>query len=148
MFLPILVDILARHVAGTRFGIHVDAADGLLTQGADGYQLTWMDAKVGDWVVTPRIGKPVEIQALWVNALAIAARWPGGDRWIGPALRARDSVVALFPDRATGGLIDVLDADGVPGAADRSVRANQVLAAGGLPIPVLTPGPGMGCGVG
>ena len=131
--------ILAGYSAGTRFGIAADPADGLLRAGVPGVQLTWMDAKVGDWVVTPRIGKPVEIQALWVNALAIAARWPGGDRWIGPALRARDSVVALFPDRATGGLIDVLDADGVPGATDRSVRANQLLAAGGLPIPVLTP---------
>ncbi len=98
-----------------------------------------MDAKIGDRVITPRIGKPVELQALWVNALAIAGQWPGGDRWVGAALRARDSVVALFPDRATGGLIDVLDAGGVPGARDRSVRPNQVLAAGGLPIPVLTP---------
>ncbi len=131
--------ILEGYTAGTRFGIGMDLADGLLRAGVPGVQLTWMDAKIGDRVITPRIGKPVELQALWVNALAIAAQWPGGDRWIGPALRARDSVVALFPDRATGGLIDVLDADGVPGARNRQVRPNQVLAAGGLPIPVLTP---------
>ena len=133
------IEILEGYTAGTRFGIGVDPADGLLRAGVPGVQLTWMDAKIGDRVITPRIGKPVEVQALWVNALAIAGQWPGGDRWIGPAVRARDSVVGLFPDQATGGLIDVLDSDGVPGARDRSVRPNQVLAAGGLPIPVLTP---------
>ncbi len=133
------VAILEGYTAGTRFGIGMDPADGLLRAGVPGVQVTWMDAKIGDRVITPRIGKPVELQALWVNALAIAGRWRGGDRWIGPALRARDSVCALFADRDTGGLIDVLDADGVPGARDRRVRPNQVLAAGGLPIPVLTP---------
>ena len=131
--------ILEGYTAGTRFGIGMDPADGLLRAGVPGQQLTWMDAKIGDRVITPRVGKPVELQALWVNALAIAGQWPGGDRWVSAALRARDSVVALFPDRDTGGLIDVLDADGVPGARDRRVRPNQVIAAGGLPIPVLTP---------
>ena len=133
------IAILEGYSAGTRFGIAMDPADGLLRAGVPGMQLTWMDAKIGDRVITPRIGKPVELQALWVNALAIAGRWPQGDRWVAPALRARDSVVALFPDRNTGGLIDVLDAGGVPGARDCQVRPNQVLAAGGLPIPVLTP---------
>ncbi len=131
--------ILEGYGAGTRFGIGLDPQDGLLRAGVPGVQLTWMDAKTGDHVVTPRIGKPVEVQALWVNALAIAGQWPGGDRWVSAALRARDSVMTLFPDKDTGGLIDVLDADGVPGARDRQVRPNQVLAAGGLPIPVLTP---------
>ena len=131
--------ILDAYYAGTRFGIGADLQDGLLRAGVPGVQLTWMDAKVGDWVVTPRIGKPVEVQALWVNALAIAGHWQNGDRWVGRAVRARDSVVALFPDRATGGLIDVLEPDGVHGARDRRVRPNQILAAGGLPIPVLTP---------
>ena len=131
--------ILEGYSAGTRFGIALDPADGLLRAGVPGVQLTWMDAKIGDEVITPRIGKPVELQALWVNALAIAGRWPDGDRWVAMALQARGSVVALFPDKATGGLIDVLDADGVPGARDRTIRPNQVLAAGGLPIPVLTP---------
>ncbi|WP_158745136.1 amylo-alpha-1,6-glucosidase [Acidisphaera sp. L21] len=132
-------DILEGYTDGTRFGIKPDPADGLLRAGVPGVQVTWMDAKIGDHVVTPRIGKPVELQALWVNALAIGGRWPGGDHWVSAALRARDSVIALFPDRATGGLIDVLDADGIPGARDTKIRPNQVLAAGGLPIPVLTP---------
>jgi glycogen debranching enzyme len=131
--------ILEGYTAGTRFGIAMDPRDGLLRAGVPGMQLTWMDAKVGDRVMTPRIGKPVEVQALWVNALAIAGRWPDGERWLAAAIRARDSVAAYFPDPATGGLIDVLDADGVVGARDRRVRPNQVIAAGGLPIPVLTP---------
>lgn len=131
--------ILQGYAAGTRFGIGMDPVDGLLRAGAPGVQLTWMDAKVDGRVITPRIGKPVEVQALWINALAIAGQWPGGDRWVGPAVRARDAFVAGFADRATGGLIDVLDVDGEPGRMDRSVRPNQVLAAGGLPIPVLTP---------
>ena len=133
------VAILEGYSAGTRFGIGADPKDGLLRAGVPGVQLTWMDAKTGDHVVTPRIGKPVELQALWVNGLAIAGQWAGGDRWMSAALRARDSVVAAFPDKDTGGLIDVLDADGVPGARDRRIRPNQVLAAGGLPIPVLSP---------
>src|SRR6185369_2481500 len=67
--------IVDCHVRGTKFGIHVDERDGLLTQGADGYQLTWMDAKVDDWVVTPRRGKAVEINALWFNALKLMEEW-------------------------------------------------------------------------
>src|SRR4029079_10280356 len=81
--LPILLDIVRHHLAGTRFGIHVDPADDLLTQGADGYQLTWMDAKVGDWVVTPSRGKAVELHARWYNALCLVQAWTskygGGD---------------------------------------------------------------------
>src|SRR4029077_15020983 len=73
--LPKLVDIVEHHLRGTRFNIHVDPADGLLSQGADGYQLTWMDAKVGDWVVTPRRGKAVRINALWSNALKLMEGW-------------------------------------------------------------------------
>src|SRR5262249_41310960 len=73
--LPALIDIVACHVRGTRFGIGVDPSDGLLRQGAPGYQLTWMDAKVGDWVVTPRRGKAVEINALWYNALCLLRDW-------------------------------------------------------------------------
>src|SRR5205085_7409324 len=84
--LPTLSDIVAHHLRGTRFGIGVDPADGLLKEGAPGYQLTWMDAKVDDWVVTPRRGKPVEINALWYNALRLLHGWvvecpdePAGD---------------------------------------------------------------------
>ena len=73
--MPTLLEIVSCHLTGTQFGIGVDPADGLLTQGADGYQLTWMDAKVGDWVVTPRRGKAVEINALWFNALQHLESW-------------------------------------------------------------------------
>ncbi len=77
VLLPTLLDIVNHHLSGTRFGIGVDPADGLLRQGAEGYQLTWMDAKVGDWVVTPRRGKAVEINALWYNALRLLQSWVG-----------------------------------------------------------------------
>ena len=75
--LPVLLDIVQHHLQGTRFGIHIDPEDGLFTQGAEGYQLTWMDAKVGDWVVTPRRGKAVELNALWYNALCLMQSWTG-----------------------------------------------------------------------
>ena len=75
LLLPKLRGVIDQHLRGTRFGIGVDPADGLLRQGAEGYQLTWMDAKVGDWVVTPRRGKAVEINALWYNALRLMERW-------------------------------------------------------------------------
>ena len=103
---------------GTRFGIHVDPRDGLLSQGADGYQLTWMDAKVDDWVVTPRRGKAVEINALWYNALRLMERWAAehGDRRVGEYARARR---ARRSDRSTsasgtpsgGYLYDVVDGE-------------------------------------
>ena len=131
--------ILEAYQAGTRFGIGADPDDGLLRAGVPGVQLTWMDAKIGDWVVTPRIGKPVEVQALWINALTIAGSWPDGRRWADRARRARDSLAGSFPDPATGGLIDVLDPDGVKAARDGSIRPNQILAAGGLPFPCLPP---------
>ena len=75
LILPKLINIIHHHLKGTRFGIGVDEKDGLLRQGAEGYQLTWMDAKVGDWVVTPRRGKAVEINALWYNALRLMENW-------------------------------------------------------------------------
>src|SRR5207253_3508760 len=73
--MPVLLDIVQHHLRGTRFGIRIDPADGLFTQGAEGYQLTWMDAKVDEWVVTPRRGKAVELNALWYNALRLMERW-------------------------------------------------------------------------
>jgi predicted glycogen debranching enzyme len=97
--LPKMAEIIEKHIAGTRFGIGVDPADGLLRQGAPGYQLTWMDAKVGDWVVTPRRGKAVEINALFYNALCLMQRWlteAEKDGWAaerGIALRAADVAV-------------------------------------------------------
>src|SRR5438067_2375894 len=78
--LPTLKSIVEHHLRGTRFGIRVDPGDGLLMQGAEGYQLTWMDAKVDDWVVTPRRGKAVEINALWYNALKLMEGWIGDER--------------------------------------------------------------------
>ena len=131
--------IVEGYAAGTRYGIRMDRADGLLLAGAPGVALTWMDAIVDGVAVTPRAGKPVELQALWVNALEIVGRMPGGERFLPAASHARESVQAGFPDPETSGLIDVLDADGVPGNRDATVRPNQILAAGGLPFTVLTP---------
>ena len=122
--------ILEGYAAGTRFGIGAEV-DGLLRAGVPGQQLTWMDAKVDDWVVTPRIGKPVEVQALWLNALRIGAAWQPA--WSAAAERGHQSFLARFPDPASGGLLDVVDADGVPGRTDARVRPNQVFAVGGLP---------------
>ncbi len=127
--------ILAGYAGGTRFGIAADA-DGLLRAGVPGQQLTWMDAKFGDWVVTPRVGKPVEVQALWINALRIGAAWRPA--WGALADRAQASFLRRFPDPDSGGLADVLDADGVPGRVDRRVRPNQIFAVGGLPFPLLS----------
>ncbi len=89
LLLPTLVDIVEHHLRGTKFNIHVDPEDGLLIQGKEGYQLTWMDAKMGDWVVTPRRGKAVEINALWFNALKLLEGWlrEMGRRGGGAALR-------------------------------------------------------------
>ena len=126
--------ILQGYSRGTRYGIRADV-DGLLQAGEPGVQLTWMDAKVGDWVVTPRIGKPVEIQALWINALII-----GGERmakWSDLAKQARDSFAERFPNPANGGLYDVVDVDHVPGAVDPRIRPNQILAVGGLPYALI-----------
>ena len=126
--------ILAGYTAGTRFGIRADR-DGLLAAGEPGLQLTWMDAKVGDWVVTPRIGKPVEIQALWISALHIAAtRW--SPRFAEAEERARAAFRARFMNPA-GGLYDVIDVDHVPSTADPSLRPNQIFAVGGLPTAIL-----------
>jgi len=126
----VLADIVSWHERGTRYGIHMDT-DGLLHAGEPGVQLTWMDAKVGDWAVTPRIGKPVEIQALWYNALRVMedlARRYGhaadSDRYREIADRARDSFAPLFWNAAAGCLYDVVDGD----ARDASMRPNQILA--------------------
>jgi predicted glycogen debranching enzyme len=123
--------IVEGYAAGTRFGIRLDA-DGLLLAGTPGVQLTWMDARVGDRVITPRIGKPVEIQALWLNAVAAASeRRP---RWREVFDRGRASFVDRFWNDANGYLADVVDVDQVPGTRDESFRPNQILAIGGLPI--------------
>jgi predicted glycogen debranching enzyme len=127
--------ILAGHVRGTRYGIRL-GDDGLLAAGEPGVQLTWMDAKVGDWVVTPRIGKPVEIQALWLNALRIAAEFTPSYRTIYE--RGMDAFAERFWNPAEDSLFDVVDADHVAGRDDATMRPNQVLAVGGLPFPLVT----------
>lgn len=123
--------ILEGYLRGTRFGIHVDS-DGLLAAGQPGVQLTWMDAKVGDWVVTPRIGKPVEIQALWLNALALAGTTDS--QWKMMFEQGQKSFVERFWNPESGGLFDVVDVDHRPGHVDATVRPNQIFAVGGLPI--------------
>jgi predicted glycogen debranching enzyme len=128
-----MLAILGGLEAGTRHGIRADA-DGLLACGVPGRQLTWMDAKVGDWVVTPRVGKPVEVQALWLNALSIGGR--RARRFHELYERALASFRARFI-ADDGGLHDVVDVDHVPGSVDRSFRPNQIFALGGLPVPVV-----------
>ncbi len=126
--------ILEGYSSGTRFSIHADE-DALLACGDPGVQLTWMDAKVGDWVVTPRIGKPVEVQCLWINALWIGSQ--AHDRWKDPFIKARASFRRRFWNEATGGLYDVVDCDHQPGSVDPAVRPNQIFAVGGLPLALL-----------
>jgi predicted glycogen debranching enzyme len=140
--LPALVDVIEHHLAGTRFGIHVDPGDGLLSQGADGYQLTWMDAKVADWVVTPRRGKAVEINALWYNALRLMQSWldDAGDRLRAARMRhAAERAQAAFNQRfwspERGHLYDLVDGEH---GDDPACRPNQLFAIS-LPHPVLDP---------
>lgn len=136
---PVLQEIVAWHRRGTRYQIRVDRADGLLYAGVEGVQLTWMDAKVGDWVVTPRRGKPVEINALWYNALRIMA-------WAAETLGEPAQEYASWADQTQAGFarfwnpdlgycFDVLDG---PGGADASLRPNQLLAVS-LSFSPLTP---------
>jgi predicted glycogen debranching enzyme len=129
--------ILAGHVRGTRYGIRADD-DGLLAAGEPGVQLTWMDAKVGDWVVTPRIGKPVEIQALWLNVLRIGGELTGEHAAL--LARGRESFARRFWNAEAGCLYDVVDADHVPGRVDDTLRPNQIFAVGGLPEAILVGG--------
>ena len=136
--LPVLDDVVAWHERGTRHGIGVDA-DGLLHAGEPGVQLTWMDAKLGDWVVTPRHGKPVEIQALWYNALSIladlrrrAGRPAAADETAKQAARVRERFVEAFWNESEGCLYDVVDGD----RKDASIRPNQIFAIS-LPHPLL-----------
>jgi predicted glycogen debranching enzyme len=138
--LPVMVGIAEKHVEGTRFGIGVDPEDGLLRQGAEGYQLTWMDAKCDGWVVTPRRGKAVEINALWFNALRVLAGWlrhAGRAREADLYDRRADQVRESFNQRfwfAQGGyLYDVVDG---PQGSSAECRPNQIFAIS-LPHPVL-----------
>ena len=126
----VLLEIINWHERGTRYQIHVDD-DGLLFAGEAGVQLTWMDAKVGDWVVTPRIGKPVEIQALWYNALRAMGEFAikfgdeaNAERFGTMAARAKESFNRQFWNEAAGCLYDVVDGE----MRDGSIRPNQIFA--------------------
>ncbi|HVL54649.1 MAG TPA: amylo-alpha-1,6-glucosidase [Vitreimonas sp.] len=138
--LPVVRQILDRHISGTRFGIGMDPDDGLVRGAAEGYQLTWMDAKVEDWVVTPRRGKPVEIQALWINSLRMVAGWlrtRGEDveakRYEEIAVRATESFLARFWRPELGFLADVVDG---PDGDELKLRPNQLFAIS-LPHPLV-----------
>ncbi len=126
---PVVGQIVDHHLQGTRFGIGVDPADGLLRQGAEGWALTWMDARIDGVPVTPRAGKPVEVNALWVRALRVAARLQSSsaaaNRLTDLADRAQASFVSRFVRPDGAGLFDVVDG---PGGDDASVRPNQLLA--------------------
>jgi predicted glycogen debranching enzyme len=127
--------ILSGYQKGTRFRIQADT-DGLLAAGVPGVQLTWMDAKVGDKVITPRVGKPVEVQALWINALAIGKRF--STQW-GPLFeKAQGAFESRFWNEARQQLFDVVDVDHQPGISDAATRPNQILAVGGLPLALLS----------
>jgi predicted glycogen debranching enzyme len=130
-----ILRIVAGYAAGTRFGIRMDE-DGLLAAGIPGVQLTWMDARVGERVITPRIGKPVEIQALWLNALNIAGKLD--PRWRAPFERGMHSFPERFWNDERGHLADVVDVDHVSGTRDDTCRPNQILAVGGLPIALVS----------
>jgi predicted glycogen debranching enzyme len=138
---PIFADIIEWHVRGTRFGIRMED-NGLLHAGEPGVQLTWMDAKVGDRVITPRTGKPIEIQALWHNALKImedlSSRFRRPDdraRYAGMATLTQWSFHRLFWNKEANCLYDVIHDDGT---ADGSVRPNQIFAVS-LPYTMLSP---------
>jgi predicted glycogen debranching enzyme len=128
--------IVSGYARGTRYGIAADA-DGLLRAGVPGAQLTWMDAKVGDWVVTPRRGKPVEIQALWLTALTQVASLDGAfDNLLERGRAAFEQRVWTPPPRMR---YAGADAAHVPGTHDAACRPNQIVAAGGLPVALLPP---------
>jgi predicted glycogen debranching enzyme len=128
--------IVEGYAAGTRHGIRMDD-DGLIAAGEPGVQLTWMDARVGDHAITPRIGKPVEIQCLWINALAIAAMRDA--RWQPVQHQAADSFAARFWNEERECLYDVVDANHERGVTDASLRPNQIFAVGGLPLTLVSP---------
>jgi len=126
--------ILASYMAGTRYQIRCDD-DGLLAIGQPGIQLTWMDAKIDGMPVTPRTGKPVEIQSLWLNALAIAGQLL--DQYQTVYKRGLHAFTNRFWDSASGHLLDVVDVDHVPGRVDGRLRPNQIFAVGGLPMQLI-----------
>lgn len=130
-------EIVTRYATGTAMGIGMDESDGLLWSGTPGTNLTWMDARVREQPVTARIGKPVEVQALWVHALCMAGK--SDARFKDLSRVAQKSLTAKFWNERVGCLYDVIDLDHRRGTADASIRPNQVLAVGGLPKSLLSP---------
>src|SRR5437588_17391 len=131
---PTLSSIVDWHIRGTKYGIGIDPRDGLLHAGAPGVQLTWMDAKVDDLVVTPRRGKPVEVNALWYNTLSLMESWAvrlSTDATLYGQLRSqvRQNFAARFWYEEGGHLYDVVDVEGTAGKNDASLRPNQLFAA-------------------
>ncbi|HET9887603.1 MAG TPA: amylo-alpha-1,6-glucosidase, partial [bacterium] len=126
--------ILQAYAHGTRYRIGMDE-DGLLKCGEPGTQLTWMDAKIGNHTVTGRIGKPVEVQALWLNALHAARAW--SPNWKVYFEQALSSFVNRFWNEEAQCLYDVIDVDHQPGVCDDAIRPNQIFAVGGLPLTLL-----------
>ena len=131
---PTFRDIIDWHVSGTSYGIGVDPADGLLRAGEPGMQLTWMDARVGDRVITPRHGKPVEVNALWYHALTCMENWAvhfstDATQYGQMRTRVRQSFAEHFWYEAGGYLYDVVDVEGNVGQKDASLRPNQLFAA-------------------
>jgi len=127
---PVLAGIVEAHLIGTRYNIHVDPDDGLLYGGGPGAQLTWMDAKIGDWVVTPRTGKPVEINALWINALESLIAFAEGlgqsfAKYV-PLLEKAKHSFAKFWNPQRGFCFDVLDSPAI--GNDAALRPNQIFA--------------------
>jgi predicted glycogen debranching enzyme len=136
----VIATILSAYATGTRYHIGADA-DGLLAAGEPGVQVTWMDARVNGEVITPRIGKPVEVQALWINALRLAA--DDDVRWRQPAARATLAFRQRFWRQDVGYCYDVVDVDHQPGRVDGAMRPNQLFAVGGLPHSILDPADGL-----
>jgi len=130
----VVEEVLDLYTAGTKYGIKVDE-DGLLAAGEPEVQLTWMDAKVGNWAVTPRIGKPIEVQCLWLNALAFAAGFE--PRFTKLYQRGIEAFRRRFFDAVLGYAYDVVDVDHVRGEVDTRMRPSQILAVGGLPLTLL-----------
>ena len=135
---PVLQSIIRHHLDGTHFNIHVDPRDGMISAAAEGYQLTWMDAKVDGWVVTPRRGKPVEIQALWHNALQLMAHWAvelrqPHEQYQTLAAQVRESFNQRYWNERRGCLYDVIDG---PEGDDDAIRPNQIFTLS-LQYPVL-----------
>jgi hypothetical protein len=129
--------IVQSYRDGTRFNIGMDREDCLIRGGQAGYALTWMDARIGTWCMTPRVGKPVEIQSLWISALEHVCSFDPS--WTEIQTRAKASVQARYYNIVASSLFDVVDLNMQPGLDDAAIRPNQLYAIGGLGPSLLNP---------